>query len=406
MYAISIMIKLQKVFLVSAFIFSLSALSLAADYQLEGKASIEESEGVYDVSLNIKSGLPEDSVLEISVCYLKKYLVPASLRKPGQGEYETEPVELISESVSLDDGNCLLKSGNYKRRPYVGDYKVKITFNPENQTDEIKKKLPADIKPIEKEISFVYGNPGELEGQKKNIRKEIYAELEEIKKLYDSLRAQTASYAKEGKFNPADWKKWQDELSQKTKDIRKANESRLEGWIYRLETVGKHSIDSLCIELVKLGADYEKLASSDDIKKASLGFAKLTDSFDMTFDYELQRLGFGSIPDKPLVKTALSEIEKNLSLVEELLRDADKEKWAKSSAEYKDAIQKEIFKLANATSDYIYATYLAPFTQDFVKYIETCSKAVEKTVEDKTVEQLAAKLKKIIKELKETLELE
>ncbi|MBI4833534.1 MAG: hypothetical protein HY811_01775 [Planctomycetes bacterium] len=395
------------VYWLTAFLFSLSFSAFSDDYELDARASIDESEGAYNITVNIKSSLPENSVLEISVCYIKKYLIPSSLRKHDQPEYETEPAELITETTSLNNGACVLKAGNYKRRPYVGDYRVKIIFNPNSQPAGVKQKLPADIKPIEKEISFAYGNPDELEGQKKNIRKEIYIELEEIKKLYDSLRAKTASYAKEGKFDQADWEKWQSDLKVKTDEIKKANESRLEGWVYRLETVGKHSIDAMCAELIKLAADYEKLAlSTADMQKVSAGFVPFTDSFDMTFDYELQRLGFGSIPDKPLVKSAVEETEKNLGLIEVLFSEADKEKWAKLSAEYKDAIQKEIFKLSNATSEYIYATYLAPFTQDFVKYIETCSKAVEESVEDKMVNQLSAKLKKTIKELKETLEIE
>ena len=118
-------------------------------------------------------------------------------------------------------------------------------------------------------------------------------------------------------------------------------------------------------------------------------------------------------PNKSSVKFLLEEIEKNLGLINNLYIETGKnqdikKQWKEKVSEYQSVIQQQLFKLANETSDYIFATYTAPFTQDFLNYLDECNKQMGKTGPgegEKNIPILFNHLEKILSDTREALEL-
>lgn len=402
-------------FVVIVVIFFLSVLPcFAQSPEFNVKAQIVEEQGRYEVSVEIKSNFPKETILDIEVYYAKKYFVPANLRNPGQPEYDIENIRLLKGAEVVSEPNCTLRMGNYIRKPYAGDYLVKVIFNPNNQPEGIRQKLPQNSKEIVKEITFTFGKPEDLENQKKQIKREIYQAMENIKKSHQLLVRKVSEQINSGKFNPEKWK-WSVGWMKVLDDIKQDNESRLEERIYHIETAGKHSVDALCSDLKKLKEEFEsKAKSSDNLKALETDFVSKDRSFTAMFDESLNMLNFGMIIDKSAVKSLMEEIEKNLGLINSLYAESNKtpdmkKQWKEKVPEYQNVIQRQLFKLTNETSDYIFATYTAPFTQDFLDYLDVCNKQMNNpgTGEgDKNTPVLFNHLKKILSDMRETLELE
>lgn len=405
--------RIKYVLIISS-IFFLSALPcFSQSLELNLKARIVDEQNVYSISIDLKSNLPKNAKLGIEIYYAKKYFVPANLRSPGQAEYEIENISLIKKSEFINDSNCTLTMGDYLRKPYAGDYLVKVIFSPDNQLEEIRQKLPQNTKEIVKETSFTFGNTEDLDKQKNQVKREVYQVMEKIKELHQVLFQKLSEQTKSGKFNPEKWKEWSVDWIKTLDGIKQDNASRLEERIYHLETVAKHSIDALCSDLKKLREDYEsKAKSSDNLKVLEMEFISKNRSFTSMFDESLNMLNFGMIIDKSVVKPIIEEIENNLGLINNLYIETNKNpdmkgQWKEKAPEYQGTIQRQLFKLANETSDYIFATYTAPFTQEFLNYLEECNKQVDKTgTGDKNISLLFNRLKKILSDIKETLDLE
>lgn len=398
---------LFPLFLWLTVLFTGPALQAESDLQIKLTGSqVDWQNNAFVFQFQGTTNLPDDSRLEGFVFYAKKITLPESWQKETGKKYEIEHYLMDKGVTEVQKGRFKLDLGFLKRQLYSGDYLFRIRFNPAAQIKMVRNQLPPNLKPIEQEVTTIFGDPAELANEKETTDRDIYRDLEKIQHLYRDLNRTIDQYQKLQQVDSKQWAEWQTSWRVEIDQLKAKNKSRFEERIYWMESAAKYSLNLLCAELTLLANNFTETNQNTGLAKAHESFQIESKEFLPLFTDQLYTLGFQKIIDKPRVNEILAAIREDYRILHEFCLKSFNDpqmyrsnEWLKKTSVYQTKIITKLFELMKETPDYTLADHTLPLSQAITKYFHLISEGSAASVK-KQKQKIEVYFEKLTKSLR------
>lgn len=315
---------------------------------------------VYEVSAT--TDLPDETVCDLAVIYLK-HLPPIPNLPPEESkEYELEEIVVETGTARVACGKFEQTLGYNVRAPYAGDYRLRVGIAKAAQPDALAPFLAAHPAPEAGwNADFAVGTAAELASQKMAVQKQVQADFVAV---YTAWRDLTTQFRREWPLespNLEAWDTWAKSWNEGLTEVERRNGERLEAEIYWVESGGKRYIRYLIRELRVMLRDFRAaIAQNPKTREPYEGYLEQAASYEALLNRYLQNLGFGTMMDKTKVAAACDGLAAALDDASRRVVALSEPDAALSEAIAADraAALDHLFTLGQEANEYGYATLM------------------------------------------------
>ncbi|MDQ7778163.1 MAG: hypothetical protein RDV41_00435 [Planctomycetota bacterium] len=307
-------------------------------------AAVVEKEGTTSFAVECKGNLPDATLLEAEVFFLKPRLLPPALQQRMGMKFEVMKVSVGKSLERMRGGRASFVLGFMQRRPFCGKYCARVRCQERNQDDETLNKIGGSL-PLEAQTEFEFGSAEELENQAAEARQLLRDDLVELTRLLKRLDGLFASFlstqtgiVRREPLTKAQSEEWLAGLVGWRKDasvLEMKNEKRPEVEVFWAEFMGKKTISSRLDSIKQLADEYDRVLGKLPVppEKHQELLAASTELMQL-FEMDLEYFGFGKQLDTKALEAEIAGLEAGFrGLVEWALaapaegRQAQREAW-------------------------------------------------------------------------------
>lgn len=302
--------------------------------------SIEEKGGQWLFVVRGTTDLPSGTVLRAWPLALNE--VPD--HRGGtylEEEALTYDAERVYKLLTVADGkidDCVFVG---RRRPYSLRYRVRLQYAAElQQTEEIARQ--AGLEDFEVTLDMRRGTDADLEQELKQSQRELNADLDEVHRLFNDLRATFLEQQK--KPDPEAWEKWSKGWLQSVMLIEERNDERWALWIAWLERQGRIRINGFVKRFHMMHRE-----CSAALKERRPAHENLVDSLEQFLSYydEAREILAADTPlDLESVRAAFLKYEGVFRRMRELSERRDADAWRRERGQLEADARHALLTLA------------------------------------------------------------
>lgn len=282
-------------------------------------ASVADKDGVTSFAVECKGNLPDSTLLDAEVFFLKQRLLPPALQQRMGMKCEVMKISVGRSLERMRDGKASFVLGFMQRRPFCGKYYARVRCQERNQDAEILEKIGGSL-PLEAQTEFEFGSSDELETQAAEARQLLRDDLVELARLMKRLDGLFSSFlststgvvrreplteklAEEWRVGLAGWRK-------DTSVLEMKNEKRPEVEVFWAEFMGKKTTSSRIDSIRQLADEYDRVLGKlpvppekhQELLAASTELAQL-------LEMDLEYFGFGKQLDTKALDAEVADLE-------------------------------------------------------------------------------------------------
>jgi hypothetical protein len=326
------------------------------------ECSVEEREGISSFHVTCTGDLPDGALLRAEVEFLKPVSLPPALQKETGRKFELAPVSIGKSSERMRQGTATFVVGIMRRKPYSGEYVVRVSCPREGQRDDVLSKVVGRL-PMNSEKRLVFGKADDFDVESESARAALRADLLEMKELWLTLASLfksrvfvgTTATLRQEPLETAELVEWTKDLAEWTRSLNtflERNDERPDVEVFWAEFVGKRTISLRAELLRKLGEGYDEALNSlpisaEKYQNLQISSGEIGSLLEMDFEY----FGFGKQLDVQRLLALISNIKIDLEQFVNWAGNAPSEADAEELGKWKSNGEGAYEKLAEKTME-------------------------------------------------------